>query len=80
MEASVAHIIYDVAPHFTGSIGPVRFVKGHGETDDPEVADWFREQPDLYTVTETDEPAPELHDLADVADEFGVELDDDTQE
>lgn len=71
----MAHITYDVAPHFTGSIGPVRFVKGHGETDDPVVADWFAEQPDLYTVTETDEPA---HD--DEHEPEGDPEDDDPQE
>ena len=74
----MAHITYDVAPHFTGSIGPVRFVKGHGETDDPELVEFFRGDPDLYTVTETDEPAPESDDLED--NEPNDPQDDDTQE
>lgn len=52
----MAHIEYTLAPHFTGHIGPVRFRRGHGESDDPEVVEFFRAQPELYMVAETDEP------------------------
>lgn len=59
----MAHITDLVAPRFTGHVGPVRFVNGHAETDDPELVDYFRGDPDRYAVTETDEPAgPEGHD------------------
>lgn len=55
----MAHITDLVAPNFTGHVGPVRFVRGHAETDDPELVDYFRADPDRYAVDETDEPAPE---------------------
>lgn len=53
----MAHITDNLARHFTGHVGPVRFVNGHGETDDPDAVDYFRADPDRYTVTDTDEPA-----------------------
>lgn len=52
----MAHITDLVAPHFTGHVGPVRFVNGHAETDDPELVAYFGQQDDRYVVTETDEP------------------------
>lgn len=74
----MAHITDLVAPHFTGHVGLVRFVNGHAETDDPDLVAYFEGDPDRYQVDPTDEPT--LHDLADIAAEFGVELDDDPQE
>lgn len=53
----MAHIEYTLAPHFTGHIGPVRFRRGHAETDDAELVAYFALQPERYAVTETDEPA-----------------------
>ena len=52
----MAHITDILAPHFTGHVGPVRFVNGQAETDDPELVAYFAADPDRYAVTETDEP------------------------
>lgn len=53
----MAHITDNLAPHFTGHVGLVRFVNGHAETDDPDMVAYFAADPDRYAVTETDEPA-----------------------
>lgn len=58
----MAHITDLVAPHFTGHVGPVRFVNGHAETDDPVLADYFAEQSDRYQVDATDEPTDKWDD------------------
>lgn len=73
LEAGVAHITDLVAPQFTGHVGPVRFVRGHAETDDPDLVDYFRADPDRYAVTDTDEPAEDAEGHDD-------EQDDDPQE
>lgn len=62
----MAHIEDTLCPHFTGHVGPVRFRRGHAETDDADLVDYFREQPERYTVTETDEPMTD----AELEDEF----------
>lgn len=73
----MAHITDILAPRFTGHVGPVRFVRGHAETDDPQMVDYFTADPDRYAVTETDEPATPYTD----ATERQVDaLDDDPQE
>jgi len=51
----MAHIEYRLG-EFTGQVGPVRFRKGHAETDDRDMVAFFVEQPETYDVTETDEP------------------------
>lgn len=71
----MAHITDLVAPNFTGHVGPVRFTRGHAETDDPELVAYFAADPDRYAVTITDEPA-EDHD----AEGHDDEQDDDPQE
>ena len=48
----MAHITDILAPRFTGHVGPVRFVRGNAETDDPDMVDYFRADPDRYAVTE----------------------------
>lgn len=58
----MAHIEDTLAPHFTGHVGPVRFVNGHGETDDAELVAYFALQPERYAVTETDEPRHDADD------------------
>lgn len=59
----MAHITDLVAPHFTGHVGPVRFVNGHAETDDTDMVAYFEADPDRYAVTATDEaPDGDEHD------------------
>lgn len=89
----MAHVTDILAPHFTGHVGPVRFVNGHGETDDPELVAYFAADPDRYTVTATDEPAEPYTDATqrqvdalergmphDLVATITNEQDDDTQE
>lgn len=82
----MAHITDLVAPHFTGHVGLVRFVKGHAETDDPDLVAYFEGDPDRYQVTATDEPADSfLPDLLDAQqrtwdERHGDNPDDDPQE
>lgn len=46
---------------FTGSVGSVRFVRGVGETDDPDMVAYFIADPDTYDV-ETDDHTDEDDD------------------
>lgn len=61
----MAHIACRLG-EFTGHIGPVRFVNGHGETDDPDLLEFFTGQPDLYDVagdeTPDETPGPDPED------------------
>lgn len=61
----MAHIRCTLRPHFTGQVGPVRFVKGHGETSDPDALAYFEANPDEYDVT--DATVPEVPTPAEVA-------------
>lgn len=45
---------------FTGHVGPVRFIKGHAETDDADVIAFCASRPE-YDVTDSD-PYTELTD------------------
>lgn len=47
----MAHIAHRLG-EFTGHIGPVRFVKGHAETEDPDLVEHFKGDPDTFDVTE----------------------------
>lgn len=78
----MAHITDLVAPHFTGHVGPVRFVNGHAETDDPDLVAFFDGDPDRYRVDATDEPAADELDDEKLQITRGVrdDQDDDTQE
>lgn len=51
----MAHISHRLGP-FTGQVGPVVFVKGEAETDDPDMLGYFAEDPDTYDVTEDVDP------------------------
>jgi hypothetical protein len=51
----MAHIAHRLG-EFTGHIGPVAFVKGHAETDDPDVIAYCADRPDEYDVTEDGAP------------------------
>lgn len=44
---------------FTGHVGPVRFVNGVAETDDPEMLAYFAADHDTYDVDGLPEPDPE---------------------
>lgn len=46
----MAHIEDVLCPHFTGHVGPVRFVKGHADTDDPDLIDYFTNEGGRYVV------------------------------
>lgn len=54
----MAHITHRLGG-FTGHVGPVRFVNGHAETSDPDMVDFFANDPDTYDV------APDLEDTED---------------
>lgn len=62
----MAHITYTLSPHFTGQVGPVRFVKGHAETDDPELVEWFKARPDEFDV---DDPREDQQDDPDTGED-----------
>jgi hypothetical protein len=46
----MAHITNTLQPHFTGHVGPVRFINGHADTDDTDLLEFFHGQPDVYDV------------------------------
>lgn len=60
----MAHISHRLG-EFTGHVGPVRFVKGHAETDDPDLVDYFTSLPDVYDVTRDDPEDPDDGDPED---------------
>lgn len=53
----MAHVEHRLG-RFTGQVGPVRFTNGHAETEDTDMVAYFRDQPDLYDVTEDEQPEP----------------------
>jgi hypothetical protein len=72
----VAHIVNTLQPHFTGHVGPVRFVNGHAETADPELVDYFRALPDTYDVDVT----TDLLRVAGAGDEYPHDLPPETEQ
>lgn len=51
----MAHISHRLGP-FTGQVGPVVFVNGEAETDDPDMLAYFEADADTYDVTTDSDP------------------------
>lgn len=54
----MAHIVDTLAKHFTGHVGPVRFIDGHANCDDADLIEFFLGQPDRYVVEGNEQPTP----------------------